>query len=373
MAGFEQRLELLKQKVIDMSKSYLILSDGAVYEGERFGAERDATGELVFNTGVVGYIETLTDPSYWGHIIMQTFPAVGNYGVIEEDFEGKCACRGYVVREWCPEPSNFRSQYTLDAFLKKQGIPGICGIDTRAVTQHIRECGVMNAMIADRVPDDLSPLKALNISGGVREVCAKEKTLCPATGKRLCNVTLIDYGTKRNILRELQNRGCAVTVVPPTTPAEEILADRPDGVMLSNGPGDPAENTACIAEVKKLLGKLPMFGLCLGHQLMALAAGGQTVKLKYGHRGGNQPVTDTQTGHTYITSQNHGYAVVSESLPVGTLRFVNANDGTCEGVDYPEWRAFSVQFHPEACAGPRDTSVLFDRFVNMMKEVNPCL
>ena len=351
-----------------MSKRYLILSDGTVYTGEGFGADIDATGELVFNTGVVGYIETLTDPSYWGQIIMQTFPAVGNYGIIEEDFEGESACRGYVVREQCPEPSNFRSQYTLDAFLKKQGIPGICGIDTRAVTQRIREKGVMNAMISDRVPGDLSALKALVIRGGVAEVCAKEKAFYPATGKKKCDVTLIDYGTKRNIIRELQARGCDVTVAPPATPAEAILAGHPDGVMLSNGPGDPAENTACIAEIRKLLGKAPMFGLCLGHQIMALACGGQTVKLKYGHRGGNQPVIDRQTGHTYITSQNHGYAVVSESLPEdAVLRFVNANDGTCEGVDYPKYNAFSVQFHPEAGAGPRDTSVLFDRFVEMMK------
>ena len=349
-----------------MSKRYLILSDGTVYTGEAFGAEREATGELVFNTGVVGYIETLTDPSYWGQIIMQTFPAVGNYGIIEEDFEGECACRGYVVREWCPEPSNFRSQYTLDEFLKRQGVPGLCGVDTRAITQHIREMGVMSAMISDHVPDDLSALKTYAVTGGVAAVGAKERVFYPATGEKRCTVTLVDYGTKRNIIRELNARGCDVTVVPPTTPAETILADRPDGVMLSNGPGDPAENTACIAEIKKLLGKAPMFGLCLGHQLMALATGGKTVKLKYGHRGGNQPVIDRQTGHTYITSQNHGYAVVSESLPVGEVRFVNANDGTCEGVDYPALNAFSVQFHPEACAGPRDTSVLFDRFVEMM-------
>jgi len=350
-----------------MSKAYLILSDGTVYEGERFGAEIDATGELVFNTGVVGYIETLTDPSYWGQIIMQTFPAVGNYGFIEEDFEGECAARGYVVREWCPQPSNFRSQYTLDDFLKRQGVPGICGIDTRAVTQRIRDRGVMNAMIADRVPEDLSALRSYAVRGGVNAVSARDRTFHPAAGDKVCDVTLIDYGTKRNILRELQNRGCDVTVLPPTASAEEILAGHPDGVMLSNGPGDPAENTACIAEIKKLLGRVPMFGLCLGHQMMALAAGGQTMKLKYGHRGGNQPVIDLQTGHAYITSQNHGYTVVSDSLPAGQVRYVNANDNTCEGVDYPEWNAFSVQFHPEACAGPRDTSVLFDRFADMMR------
>ena len=350
-----------------MSKAYLILEDGTVFEGEGFGAAATGLGELVFNTGVVGYIETLTDPSYYGQIVMQTFPMVGNYGIIEEDFEGECAVKGYVVREWCRKPSNFRSQYDLDAFLKAKGVPGICGIDTRAVTQRIRERGVMNAMIADRVPEDLSALKNYAVTGGVAAVSAKECALYPPVGPKQCDVTLIDYGTKRNIVRELQGRGCAVMVVPPTVSAEAILSGQPDGVMLSNGPGDPAENTACIDEIKKLLGKVPMFGLCLGHQMMALAAGGQTTKLKYGHRGGNQPVIDKVTGHTYITSQNHGYAVVSESLPTGSVRFVNANDGTCEGVDYPEWRSFSVQFHPEACAGPRDTSVLFDRFIELMK------
>ena len=350
-----------------MSKSYLILSDGTIYEGEGFGAPANAVGELVFNTGVVGYIETLTDPSYYGQIVMQTFPAVGNYGIIEEDFEGVCAVKGYVVRQCCDAPSNFRSQYTLDEFLKKQGVPGICGIDTRAVTQRIRDRGVMNAMISDHVPHDLSALQSYAVTGGVAAVCARENAFYPAHGARQCAVTLVDYGTKRNIIRELCARGCAVTVVPADTSAEAILAAKPDGVMLSNGPGDPAENTACIAEIKKLLGKVPLFGLCLGHQMMALAAGGQTMKLKYGHRGGNQPVIDLVTGHTYITSQNHGYAVVSDSLPAcGQLRFVNANDGTCEGIDYPEYRAFTVQFHPEACAGPMDTSFLFDKFIDLM-------
>lgn len=350
-----------------MSKRYLILSDGSIYEGEGFGAPVESVGELVFNTGVVGYIETLTDPSYYGQIVMQTFPAIGNYGIIEEDFEGDCFVKGYVVREWCRQPSNFRSQYDLDAFLKNHCVPGICGVDTRAITQRIRESGVMNAMIADHVPEDLSALRSYAVTGGVARTCAKETTVHTPKGEKTCAVTLVDYGTKRNIIRELQARGCEVTVVPADTSAETILAANPDGVMLSNGPGDPAENTACIAEIRKLLGKVPLFGLCLGHQMLAIAAGGRTTKLKYGHRGGNQPVIDLKTGHTYITSQNHGYAVVSESLPTGEVRFVNANDRTCEGVDYPDWRAFTVQFHPEACAGPRDTSQLFDRFVDMMK------
>ena len=349
-----------------MSKAYLVLSDGTVFEGEGFGAPVEQIGELVFNTSVVGYIETLTDPSYYGQIIMQTFPAIGNYGFIEEDFEGECCVRGYVVRQWCDTPSNFRSQYTLDEFLKKHGVPGICGIDTRALTQHIRDCGVMNAMICAKVPEDLSAIRAYAVTGGVSAVGAKEARRYEAVGAKRCEVTLIDYGTKRNIIRELCARGCAVTVMPPDTTAEAVLAGHPDGVMLSNGPGDPAENAKCIAEIKKLLGRVPIFGLCLGHQMMAIAAGGRTVKLKYGHRGGNQPVTDVKLGHTYITSQNHGYAVVSDSIVAGEEWFVNANDHTNEGIDYPEWRSFTVQFHPEACAGPRDTSMLFDRFIDLM-------
>ena len=349
-----------------MSKAYLVLSDGTVFEGEGFGAPVEQVGELVFNTSVVGYIETLTDPSYYGQIIMQTFPLVGNYGIIEEDFEGACSVRGYVVREWCDAPSNFRSQYDLDAFLKAQGVPGICGVDTRAVTQHIRDNGVMNAMICSRVPEDLTPIREYAVTGGVAVTSARECALYPAVGEKVCDVTLIDYGTKRNIIRELQSRGCAVMVVPANTSAEAILSGQPDGVMLSNGPGDPKENVECIAEIKKLLGKVPLFGLCLGHQMLALAAGSETMKLKYGHRGGNQPVTDVKTGHTYITSQNHGYAVVSDSLAAGEERFVNANDHTCEGIDYPEWKSFTVQFHPEACAGPRDTSMLFDQFIDLM-------
>ena len=348
-----------------MSKAYLVLADGTVFEGERFGAPADQIGELVFNTSVVGYIETLTDPRYYGQIIMQTFPQLGNYGIIEEDFEGECRCRGYVVREWCREPSNFRSQYTLDVFLKNHNVPGICGVDTRALTQHIRDNGVMNAMICDQVPEDLTALRAYAVTGGVAATGAKETAVYPAAAEKKCAVTLIDYGTQRNIIRALQAKGCEVTVVPADTTAEDILAGNPDGVLLSNGPGDPAENAACIAEIKKLIGKKPILGLGLGHQMLALAAGGRTMKLRYGHRGGNQPVTDVETGYTYITSQNHGYAVVPDSLSAGKVRFINANDQTCAGIDYPEWNAFSVQFTPEAGAAPRDTSVLFDRFIDL--------
>ena len=349
-----------------MSKRYLILQDGTRFEGEAFGADVEAIGELVFSTGMAGYIETLTDPSYYGQIVMQTFPLIGNYGIIEADFEGDCRVKGYVVREWCDTPSNFRSQYDLDTFLKKRGVPGICGVDTRAVTQHIRERGVMNAILCDAPPESLDAVCAYAVVDAVAAVSTGVTEFFPHEGDKTHNVTLVDFGAKANIERELQRRGCDVTVVPWNTPAEAILAANPEGVMLSNGPGDPAENVGCIAEIQKLLGKVPLFGICLGHQLMALAASGRTVKLKYGHRGANQPCKDLVTGRTYITSQNHGYAVVSESLPAGRVRFVNANDQTCEGVDYPEYRAFSVQFHPEACAGPMDTSFLFDQFMEMM-------
>ena len=355
-----------------MRKAYLVLADGSVFEGTGFGAEATSTGELVFTTGMVGYIETLTDPSYAGQIVLQTFPLIGNYGVIEQDFEGECAVRGYVVREWCDAPSNFRSQYTLDSFLKQKGIPGICGLDTRAITRKIRESGVMNAMICDHVPADLSPIRDYRVTGMVREVTCGEKSVHPALGETQKKVALIDYGAKRNIVRELQKRGCEVTVYPASTSAEEILASGCDGVMLSNGPGDPGENTDCIAQIAKLLGKLPLFGICLGHQLTALAAGGRTEKMKYGHRGANQPVKELGGTRTYITSQNHGYAVVSDSIQKGVLRFVNANDMSCEGIDYPELNAFTVQFHPEACAGPRDTSFLFDRFISMMGGERAC-
>ena len=270
-------------------KRYLILQDGTVYEGTAFGADAPSVGELVFNTGVVGYIETLTDPSYYGQIVMQTFPLIGNYGIIESDFEGACRVKGYVVREWCPTPSNFRSQYDLDTFLKNKGVPGICGVDTRAVTQHLREAGVMNAMLCDAPPQSLEALKGYAVRDAVKSVSTGATALFPARGEKRFNVTLIDYGAKANIERELQKRGCEVKMVPWDTPAEAILAGHPDGIMLSNGPGDPAENTACIAQIRKLLGKAPIFGICLGHQLTALAAGGRTEKLKYGHRGPTSP------------------------------------------------------------------------------------
>ena len=350
-----------------MKKGYLILQDGQVFEGVRFGAETDTVGELVFTTGMCGYVETLTDPSYAGQIVMQTYPLIGNYGIIREDFEGACCVKGYVVREYCDTPSNFRTDCDLDTYLKEQGVPGLCGVDTRELTRIIREHGVMNAAICDEIPADLTPIKTYAITGVVEAVSCKEPDRYQSEGEERFRVSLLDYGAKRNIVRELQKRGCTVTVLPATTSAEEILAADPDGVMLSNGPGDPAENTYQIEQIRKLLGKVPMFGICLGHQLTALAAGGSTYKLKYGHRGVNQPVRDVEGVRTYITSQNHGYAVDSDTVKLGKVRFANANDGTCEGIDYPELKAFTVQFHPEACTGPKDTSFLFDRFVELMK------
>lgn len=353
-------------------KRYLVLSDGTVYEGYAFGADVESTGELVFTTGMCGYIETLTDPSYYGQIVLQTYPLIGNYGIIEDDFEGKCFVKGYVVREWCEQPSNFRCQYTLDTFLKDQGVPGIYGVDTREITRTIREHGVMNAILCDSVPADLSEVLSYVITDAVPSVTTEEPKLFEAVEgsageEGALKVALLDYGAKRNIIRELQKRGCDVLVLPATVTAEEVLREEPDGIMLSNGPGDPADATFQVEQIEKLLGLKPIFGICLGHQLTALAAGAKTTKLKYGHRGVNQPCKDVLGTRTFITSQNHGYAVVSETVKNGVERYINANDKTCEGIDYPNLGAFTVQFHPEANSGPHDTSFLFDRFVKTMR------
>ena len=371
-------------------KAYLVLENGMVFEGRAIGCWPDsdaeaAVGELVFTTGMTGYLETLTDPSYAGQIIMQTFPMIGNYGVISQDFEGKSFAKGYVVHELIDTPSNFRSEGKLDAFLKEQGIPGICGVDTRALTRLIRENGVMNACLyqssefkvqSANMPGLPERIRKYRVKNVVAEVSTKEmlefgpgsptSAACSCAEGETLHVVLIDYGAKRNIIRCLVKRGCRVTVVPHDTPAEEILALKPDGVMLSNGPGDPAENEFEVQQIAKLVGKLPVFGICLGHQLTALAMGGKTYKLKYGHRGANQPVTDGK--RTWITTQNHGYAVESESMKgTAQLSFRNANDQSCEGLEYPGKRCFTVQFHPEACAGPHDTEFLFDRFLRMMR------
>lgn len=354
-----------------MQRKYLILENGDVFEGCAFGASCDAVGELVFTTAMTGYLESLTDPSYYGQMVIQTFPLIGNYGVIPSDFEsGKCYMRAYIVREWCDTPSNFRCEGDLDTFLKEQGVVGLYGIDTRAVTRIVRESGVMNAKITsdyspDRLDEILAEIRSYKIKNAIESVSPKE-TMSSGEGK---NVVLWDFGAKANIERELVRRGCRVTTVPACATADEILALKPDGIMLSNGPGDPSENTSIIEQIAAVCQKkIPVFGICMGHQLLALSQGARTEKLKYGHRGGNQPAKYLPTGRVYITSQNHGYAVVSSSLKPGAREsFVNANDGTCEGVEYDYMPAFSVQFHPEAAAGPLDTAFLFDKFIAMME------
>ncbi len=352
-----------------MKKAYLILSNGAVFEGYKIGADRECVGEVVFTTGMEGYLETLTDPSYAGQIVVQTFPLIGNYGVISPDFEGTCAVKGYVVRSLCDAPSNFRSEYALGKFLAEQGVCGICGIDTRRLTKMIREEGVMNGMISDSASADADMIASYRVEGVVAQVSSDMIREYPAQGEEKHLVALIDYGAKGSIVKCLQKRGCRVISYPHGTSAEEILEADPDGIMLSNGPGDPAENVFEIGQIKKLLGKRPLFGICLGHQLTALSLGGVTEKLKYGHHGANQPVKDIKSGRTYITSQNHNFAVISETLSgKGEEIFVNANDGSCEGMAYPDKSAFTVQFHPEANGGPHDTEFLFDRFIEMMEK-----
>ena len=353
--------------------AYLTLENGTVFEGKAFGAEKETMGELVFTTAMTGYLETLTDPSYYGQVVIQTFPLIGNYGVIPSDFESDSpSLKGYIVREWCQAPSNFRCEGDLDTFLKESDIPGIYGIDTRALTRIVREYGVLNCKIAysDKVDDKLlEEIKNYVITEAVENTTIKEKKEFKADNGTL-DVVLMDFGAKHNICRELVKRGCNVTVVPADTFAEEIKSMNPDGVMLSNGPGDPSSNTEIIAQLKKLCEyKIPTFGICLGHQLLALSQGAKTEKLKYGHRGANQPAKEIETGRVYITSQNHGYAVVSDSMPAnGKVSFANGNDNTCEGVTYTDMPAFSVQFHPEACGGPHDTAFLFDRFIKLMKD-----
>jgi len=354
-------------------KSFLILENGKVFEGKGFGAEKDVVGEIVFTTAMTGYLETLTDPSYYGQVVIQTFPLIGNYGVIPSDFESsKPALKAYIVRNRCQEPSNFRCEGILDTFLKNSDVPGIYDVDTRALTRIVREYGVMNCKITstlENLEKDLEEIREYRVVDAVKNVTPKEVTREEAENSKY-NVALWDFGAKSNIQRSLVQRGCNVTVFPASATAEEIAAINPDGIMLSNGPGDPQENAEVIKQLKQLCDKkIPTFGICLGHQLLALSQGAVTEKLKYGHRGANQPATDVETGRVYITSQNHGYAVVGKSLPANAKEsFVNANDGTCEGVTYTDMPAFSVQFHPEACGGPLDTEFLFDKFISLIEE-----
>lgn len=354
-----------------MSKAYLLLENGMVFEGEGFGAAGTRVGELVFTTGMTGCAESLTDPSYRGQLITFTFPMLGNYGICYEDRESPhIHARGVVVREYCPSPSNFRAEVDVDTFLREEGVCGICGVDTRRITQLIRTRGVMNAAVTDAEPDDalLELVRANRVTGVVDEVTVKEPVLLAPRGEARYSVALLDYGYKRSIADCLTARGCAVTLYPARTPAEQIIAAGHDGVMLSNGPGDPQENAFSIEQIKILMDTLPTFGICLGHQMMAIASGARTRKMKFGHRGANQPAKDLKTGRVYVTSQNHGYAVDNASLSDSgaVMRFVNVNDGSCEGLDYPGKRAFSLQFHPEAHGGPLDCSGMFERFISMM-------
>ena len=391
-------------------KSFLILEDGTVFEGTHIGARREIISEIVFNTSMAGYLEVLTDPSYAGQAVCMTYPLIGNYGICRDDMESKKPwCDGFIVRELSRIPSNFRCDMTIQQFLEDNGVPGIAGIDTRALTRILREKGTMNGMITTDETynlDEIIPkLKAYATGKVVERVSCTEKYTLQGTKELAQNgplsgsasfkredfeagirekkpslvrdlngaglkVALLDLGAKDNIAKSLAARGCDVTVYPATTTAAEILADQPDGIMLSNGPGDPKECTIIIEEIRRLYeSDVPIFAICLGHQLMALATGADTFKMKYGHRGGNHPVKDLSTGRVYISSQNHGYVVDMDKLDpqVAVPAFVNVNDGTNEGLSYTGKNIFTVQFHPEACPGPQDSSYLFDRFISMMK------
>lgn len=376
-------------------KAFLILADGHIFEGKSIGSRREIISELVFNTSMTGYLEVLTDPSYAGQAVCMTYPLIGNYGICHEDEESiRPWLDGYIVRELSKTASNFRCEDTLSNYLKRFDITGICGIDTRQLTKILRENGTMNCMITTdehyNLVDIIPKLKEYTTGHVVEKVTCSERyelrtenteisskqtekpeasSTSPTNTSTKKNVALLDLGAKKNIAKSLAKRGCNVTVYPATTKAEEILAKKPDGIMLSNGPGDPAVCTDIIAEIKKLYASdIPIFAICLGHQLMALATGAKTKKMKYGHRGGNHPVKDLATGRVYISSQNHGYVVDTDTIDknIAAPAFVNVNDGTNEGLKYIGKNIFTVQFHPEACPGPQDSAYLFDRFIDMM-------
>lgn len=379
---------------------YLVLENGKVFRGKALGADKEVIAEVVFTTAMTGFFETLTDKSYHGQAVVQTFPLIGNYGVIPEDAEcaedAVCAS-AYIVREWCDSPSNFRSEETLDEYLKKKGIPGLCGIDTRALTRMIRKQGVMNGMICDdpahadheKIRDYrvIRPTEEVTVSGaadyepdgfievpgienGSEDEYKKLRDAASAEEKDAFHIVLIDMGFKESIAKCLWKRGAKVRVVPAKTAPEDILALQPDGIVISNGPGDPTDNPEVIENLRTLCASgVPIMGICLGHQLLALTHGFSTYKLKYGHRGANQPVRCTKNGRTYISSQNHGYAVKNESIDpkIAGILFENVNDLTNEGLFYRKEPVFSVQFHPEAGAGPHDTEFLFDEFLDTVR------
>lgn len=353
-------------------KAFLILEDGNVFEGTSFGADKEVISEIVFNTSMTGYLEVLTDPSYAGQAVVMTYPLIGNYGICFEDMESKRPWHSaFIVREVARRASNFRNEESLENFLIKYDIPGIEGIDTRALTKILREKGTMNGMITTDenflLDDVIAKIKEYRVSDVVKAVSCEETRHYDGNGFR---VALLDLGAKYNIEKSLVKRGCDVTVYPQNTKAETILAANPDGIMLSNGPGDPKECVEVIEELKKLYeSNVPIFAICLGHQLMALATGANTEKMKYGHRGANHPVKDQKTGKVYISSQNHGYVVKEDTLDksIVEVSFLNVNDGTVEGLHYLGKNILTVQFHPEACPGPRDSEFLFDEFMNMME------
>lgn len=382
--------ESQSQEPTTPERAHLVLADGTVFEGEAYGARGATTGEAVFTTTMTGYQEVLTDPSYTGQLVVMTAPEIGNVGVNAADAEsidGKPHVSGFILRDASPLSSNWRAEQTLDAYLAQHGVVAISGVDTRKLTRHLRDHGSQNAAIgtepieallarARSAPDmsgldlvkQVTPAKSYAFAEGRGEWRVSDGPAAKAPAKkREHHVVAIDYGVKKNILRCLVDAGCRVTVVPASTSAADILALQPDGVFLSNGPGDPAAVGYAVETVKGLLGKKPVFGICLGHQLLALALGGKTYKLKFGHRGANQPVKDLATGRVEITTQNHGFCVALDSLPKGVeSTHVHLNDGTSEGLAAKDLRAFSVQYHPEAAAGPHDSLYLFDRFTALM-------
>ncbi len=352
------------------TKVYLTLQNGKVFQGYRFGAKGEAVGELVFTTGMVGYHKTLTDPAYFGQIVVQTFPMIGNYGVISSEFESdRTYPSAYVVREFCDAPSNFRMEGTLEEYMEKAGVIGVYGVDTRELTRIVREEGVMVARITDK------PLKTLDgafnyaIKNAVANVCKSDvKTYGDDNAKY--TVAFWDFGAKNSSFNELVEHGFKVIRVPYSYTAEQILALGVDGVVIGDGPGDPKENTAAIEELKKLVGKKPLFAFGLGHQLVALALGADTVKMKYGHRGGNQPVKYVESGKVYISSQNHGYVVVSDTVKQGKVDFYNVNDGTCEGISYDGLKAFTVQFAPSSCSAACEPNLLYNKYIDIIEKEN---
>ncbi len=347
----------------------LILEDGTVFEGKAFGYTKETIGEVVFNTGMTGYQEILTDPSYYGQIVTMTYPMIGNYGLNLDDNESDgVKVKGFIVREKANAPNNWRCEFELDEYLNRHKIMGIEDIDTRALTKMIRNSGTMRGIIT---VDDLSEkqiagkLASYDATKAVEEVTTKEIEVIEGDG---IHIAAMDFGIKNNILRSFRHRNCKITVFPAFSKAEDILAIDPDGIFLSNGPGDPKDIPEVVEEIKKLIGKKPMTAICLGHQLIALAMGGNTEKLKFGHRGANHPVKDLKTGRVMITSQNHGYVVTEDGLPEGMeVTHVNLNDSTVEGMKHEALQIYSIQFHPEACPGPHDTDPIFDEFIDLMK------